>query len=147
MPDNSAYFGGRKSRVHRDREVVQPKLGFKVSLQRITARYPCSGFVSQLRVNKHRMEDMWYFMDLSKGATIDPSYVFHLLIPIKGPVEVTPLDVRHTGLSTAMFPKAGRVSVVLGGGEGKGYVIAKASDLQHEIRGTVDTSERKPGRK
>jgi hypothetical protein len=49
---------------------------------------------------------MWYFMDLSKGATIDPSYVFRLLIPTKGPIEVTPLDVRHTGLSTVIFPKA-----------------------------------------
>ena len=68
------------------------------------------------------------FMDLSKGTTIDPSYVFRLLIPTKGPVEVTPLDVRHTGLSTVMFPKAGRVSKVLGGGNGKGYVSAKDID-------------------
>jgi hypothetical protein len=31
VADNSADFMGRKSRIYRDREVVQPKLGFEIS--------------------------------------------------------------------------------------------------------------------
>src|SRR3984893_14343455 len=31
VTDNSADFMGRKSRIHRDREIVQPELGFEIS--------------------------------------------------------------------------------------------------------------------